>query len=498
MMHEQNKKIKLPGINNLSFDEPLIFELGSEGRIAVRLPDEQPVLSLPQHMVREEIVGFPQVGQSELVRHFTRLSQWNYAVDTGFYPLGSCTMKYNPKVNEDVARLSGFSYSHPYQPERLVQGSLRLLHELEQWLCSITGMKRATLQPAAGAHGELTAMMMIKAYFEDMKEKRTKVIIPDTAHGTNPASVSMCGFSVVPVKSGRFGLLEVEEVAKLMSEDVAAVMITNPNTLGIFECNVGEIAQAVHEKGGFVYCDGANLNALLGKVRYGDTGVDLVHMNLHKTFSTPHGGGGPGAGPLAVKDTLVPYLPVPLIDRHGESYRFNYDLPKSIGKVKSFFGNFLICVRAYAYILALGAKGLSQVSTNAVVNANYIKSALREHYHLPFDTPSLHECVFTDKKQQELGVSTLDIAKRLIDYGFHPPTVYFPLVVAGALMIEPTETESRETLDQFIEAMVRIAQEARENTGVLHDAPHRSKVTRVDEVTAARKPVLRWEKTLHP
>jgi len=497
-MSMENSIKKQPGISNLSFDEPLIFELGSEGRTAVAVPldesDGKIEASLPAHMIRDEIKGFPQVSQIELVRHFTRLSQWNYAVDTGFYPLGSCTMKYNPKVNEDVARLDGFSFCHPHQPECVVQGALELLYDLERWLCSITGMKRATLQPAAGAHGELTGMMMIKAYFEDRGERRTKVIIPDTAHGTNPASVSMCGFSVVPVKSGKCGLLEEEEVARLMDEEVAAIMVTNPNTLGIFECNIGEIARIVHEKGGLVYCDGANLNALMGLVRFGDIGIDLVHMNLHKTFSTPHGGGGPGAGPLAVRENLVPYLPIPLIEKGAEAYSFNYDLPKSIGKVRSFYGNFLICVRAYAYILAMGAEGLIRASTTAVVNANYIKAALRGHYHLPFDTPSLHECVFTDKKQIEYGVSTLDIAKRLIDYGFHPPTIYFPLVVNGALMIEPTETESRESIDQFIDAMIRIAGEAKENPQSLHDAPMKSKITRVDEVTAARKPVLRWSR----
>jgi glycine dehydrogenase subunit 2 len=480
------------GIKNLSFDEPPIFELGSEGRTAVPLPEEEPELHIPPALVRDEIESFPQVSQVELVRHFTRLSQWNFSVDTGFYPLGSCTMKYNPKVNEDAARLEGFSFSHPRQPEQLSQGALRLLHDLERWLCTVTGMARATLQPAAGAHGELTGMMMIKAYFEDRGEKRSRVIIPDTAHGTNPASVSMCGFSVLPVKSGRCGLLETEDVARLMTEDVAAVMITNPNTLGVFECNIAEIAEAVHDKGGLVYCDGANLNALMGVVRYGDTGVDLVHMNLHKTFSTPHGGGGPGAGPLAVKEGLVPFLPGPLIEREGDRFRLNHDLPRSIGKVRSFYGNFLICVRAYAYILALGAAGLRQASVDAVINANYLREALKPFYHLPFDTPSLHECVFTDKKQQQHGVSTLDIAKRLIDYGFHPPTIYFPLVVSGSLMIEPTETESRGTLDGFIDAMIEIAGEAEHNPDLLREAPHKSRITRVDEVTAARKPVLRW------
>jgi glycine dehydrogenase subunit 2 len=489
------------GIPNLSFDEPLIFELGSEGRTAITWPDNEISesdlsSSLPPGVIRDSIEDFPQVSQVELVRHFTRISQWNYGVDSGLYPLGSCTMKYNPKVNEDAARLEGFSYTHPLQPEQLSQGALTVLYELERWLCAITGMDGATLQPAAGAHGELTGMMIIKAYFTAKGEKRTKIIIPDTAHGTNPSSVSMCGFNVIPVKSGRYGLLETADVARLMDEEVAAIMVTNPNTLGIFECNIRKISEIVHGNGGLVYCDGANLNALMGRVRFGDIGVDLVHMNLHKTFSTPHGGGGPGAGPLAVKQQLAPYLPVPVVEKKNGEYSFNYDLPKSIGKVRSLYGNFLICVRAYAYILSMGAEGLKRASTTAVVNSNYIRAALKSHYHLPFETPCLHECVFTDKRQQKHGITTLDIAKRLIDYGFHPPTIYFPLVVHGALMIEPTETESKHSLDQFIAAMVRIAEEAEKNPHVLREAPGKSKITRVDEVTAARKPVLKWNRNL--
>jgi glycine dehydrogenase subunit 2 len=485
------------GTTHLVIDEPLLFDIGSKGRCGIRLAetktDEKKLRrSLPPSMIRGLIEGFPEVSQPELVRHYTRLSQWNYGVDTGMYPLGSCTMKYNPKVNEEAAALPGFAQTHPHQPEALSQGALRLMHRLEGYLAEITGMDRVTLQPSAGAHGELTAMMMIRAYFRDRGERRSRVIIPDTAHGTNPASVSMCGFTAVAVESGPCGLLEPDAVRAVMDEDVAAIMITNPNTLGIFECNAAEIAGIVHDNGGLVYFDGANLNALMGIVRFGDIGCDLAHMNLHKTFSTPHGGGGPGAGPLAVKEPLVPFLPVPLVEREGEIFRLNYDLPRSIGKVRSFYGNFLVCVRAYAYILAMGGEGLKRASVTAVANANYIRSKLLKHFHLPYDTPSLHECVFNDKAQQQYGVTTLDIAKRLIDYGFHPPTIYFPLVVDGALMIEPTETESRQTLDQFIEAMKAIAEEAKASPELLKQAPLRSRITRVDEVAAARKPVLRW------
>ncbi len=478
--------------------EPLVFEKGSAGRTAVKLPETredeaQLRKSLPPSMVRTSLEGLPEISQVELVRHYTRLSQWNYGLDTGFYPLGSCTMKYNPKLHEDVVKLEGFSFAHPLQPDEFSQGNLQILYELEQYLSQITGMDRVTLQPAAGAHGELTGMMMIRAYFSDRGEKRTKVLIPDTAHGTNPASVNMCGFTAVPVKSGKNGWLEVRTVDELMDDTTAAIMITNPNTLGIFEEEIGGIADIVHNRGGLVYIDGANLNALMGIVRFGDIGCDVLHMNLHKTFSTPHGGGGPGAGPVAVKETLAPFLPVPVIVRKDGAFGLDYDLKKSIGRVKSFYGNFLICVRAYAYIRTLGGSGLKRASQTAVVNANYLRKRLEKHFFLPYNTPCMHECVFTDKKQQRYGVSTLDIAKRLIDYGFHPPTIYFPLVVHGALMIEPTETESRETLDRFIDAMIAIAGEAEKSPGILHDAPHRAKITRVDEVAAARKPVLRWE-----
>jgi len=486
------------GISTLGFEEPLLFEIGADGRTALTLPADKTGMeglknTLPRSMIRTSHKGFPEISQVELVRHFTRLSQWNYGVDAGFYPLGSCTMKYNPCVHEDIANLEGFSFVHPQQPEELSQGALQILYELEQFLAVITGMHRVTLQPAAGAHGELTGMMMIKAYFKHRGEERTKVLIPDTAHGTNPASVGMCGFKAVPIKSGKGGWLEATAVEEIMDEKTAAIMITNPNTLGIFEQEIGRIAGIVHERGGLVYTDGANLNALMGIVRFGDTGCDVLHMNLHKTFSTPHGGGGPGAGPVAVKEKLARFLPVPVIEKKDGKFSLNYDLKNSIGRVKSFYGNFLVCVRAYAYIRTLGADGLKRASQAAVVNANYIRRRLEKHFHLPYNTPCMHECVFTDRKQQKYGVSTLDIAKRLMDYGFHPPTIYFPLVVHGALMIEPTETESRKTLDLFIDAMTAIADEAQRTPDKLHDAPRRTKISRVDEVSAARKPVLRWK-----
>jgi len=489
---------KTEGISGLLFDEPLIFERGSDGRRGINLPDEdlceeELLETIPSSMLRGMIDGFPEVSQIEIVRHFTRLSQWNYGVDSGFYPLGSCTMKYNPKVNEEASKLQGFAFAHPLQPDELSQGALQILYELEQWLVEITGMDRVTLQPAAGAHGELTGMIIMKAFFRRKGEARRKVLIPDTAHGTNPASVSMCGFTPVPITSSPDGIVDVDTVLSNMDEDVAGIMLTNPNTLGIFESNIKDIANVVHRKGGLVYCDGANLNALMGIVRYGDTGVDMVHINLHKTFSTPHGGGGPGAGPLAVKEHLAPFLPVPVVEKKGERFILDYNREWSIGKVRSFYGNFLICLRAYAYIATMGAKGLKRSSITAVVNANYIKNKLKSHYYLPYKTPCLHECVFTDRLQQERGITALDIAKRLIDYGFHPPTIYFPLVVQGALMVEPTETESRDTLDRFIEAMLAIADETLKDPQKLKSAPRRSKITRVDEVTAARKPVLRWQ-----
>jgi glycine dehydrogenase subunit 2 len=478
-------------------DEPLIFEQGGEGRKGYSLPrwdvEEVEVNHfISSHVLRKELEGFPQLSEVDVVRHFTRLSQWNYGVDSGLYPLGSCTMKYNPKVNEEIARMSGFSNIHPYTPEDLSQGILRLMYELQSFLAEITGMDDVTLQPAAGAQGELTGMMMVRACLQARGEKRKKVLVPDTAHGTNCSTSTIASYQMVEIKSNEKGIISPEKVAELMDEEVAAIMVTNPNTLGFFEEHLSKIAEIVHRKGGFVYCDGANLNALMGIVKLGDLGVDVVHINLHKTFSTPHGGGGPGAGPVAIKKELAPYLPIPVVEKRGEIYHLNDDRPQSIGKMKAFYGNFGVLIRAYAYILSMGAEGLKRVSEMAVLNANYLMKRLKDHYYLPYDRPCMHECVFTDRFQERYHVSTLDIAKRLIDYGFHPPTIYFPLVVKGALMMEPTETESKESIDRFIETMIEIAKEAEENPDLLRQAPQRVKVRRLDEVLAARKPKLKW------
>jgi len=478
-------------------DELLIFEQGSRGRRGYSLPrwdveEVEAVNAIPSHLLRKELEGFPELSEVDVVRHFTRLSQWNYGVDSGFYPLGSCTMKYNPKVNEEVPRMSGFAKIHPYQPVDLSQGILKLMYELESFLAEITGMDRVSLQPAAGAHGELTGMMMIRACLQARGERRRKVLVPDTAHGTNCSTSSIASYQMVEIKSNERGVISPEKVTAEMNEEVAAIMVTNPNTLGLFEEHLAEIAEIVHRKGGFVYCDGANLNALMGIVKLGDLGVDVVHINLHKTFSTPHGGGGPGAGPVAVKKELAPYLPVPVIEKVGDTYRLNEDRPRSIGKMKAFYGNSGVLLKAYAYILSMGPDGLKRASEMAVLNANYMMERLKDHYHLPYDRPCMHECVFTDRFQEKYHVSTLDIAKRLIDYGFHPPTIYFPLVVKAALMMEPTETESKEELDRFIETMIEIAKEARENPELLRQAPQKVKLRRLDEVLAARKPKLKW------
>ena len=479
-------------------NEPLIFEKGAKGRKGYSLPrldveTVKPEKIWPKKYLRQGLEGFPEMSEVDVVRHFTRLSQWNYGVDSGFYPLGSCTMKYNPKVNEEMARLPGFAGAHPYQPEEISQGALQLMYELERFLCEVSGMDRVTLQPSAGAHGELTGMLMIRAYLKDRGNPRKKVLVPDTAHGTNPASSSLCGYQVVQVKSDERGRLSPESVEEKMDEEVAAIMVTNPNTLGLFEDHICRIADTVHRKGGLVYCDGANLNALMGLTRVGNMGVDVLHFNLHKTFSTPHGGGGPGAGPVGVKSHLADYLPIPTLTKDGERFRFEYDRPKSIGKVRSFYGNFGILVRAYAYILSMGPEGLKKASLLALLNANYIRARLKPYYNLPYDFPCMHECVFNDRFQSKYGITALDIAKRLMDYGFHPPTIYFPLVVHGALMIEPTESEAKETLDQFIESMAKIAGEAESDPQLVRSAPHRTKVSRLDEVLANRKPKLRWK-----
>ena len=477
--------------------EPLAFEISSEGKRAFRaekldVPERKDVLA--GVAVRETIDGFPELSEVEVTRHFTRLSQTNYCVDLGFYPLGSCTMKYNPKINERLAALPGFAGAHPNAPEELVQGNLRLLKQVERLLGEITGMDAFTLQPAAGAHGELTGMMLVRAALEARGNARKHVLIPDSAHGTNPSSAHICGYAVKEIKSNERGTIDLEDLARVMNEDMAALMVTNPNTLGVFESDICRIAEIVHSKGGFLYMDGANMNALTGIVRPGDMGVDVLHLNLHKTFSTPHGGGGPGSGPVGVKKELEPFLPVPVIDEKDGRFSLVGDRPGSIGRVRSFYGNFLVIVRALAYILNLGPEGIREIAETAVLNANYIRKSLEGDYYLKYATATLHECVFSDKIQKEHGVTNLDIAKRLIDMGLHPPTMSFPLIVHGALMIEPTETESKRDLDRFIEAMKEIAKEAVEDPEVLHAAPHDTYVRRLDETAAARTPVLKWEK----
>jgi glycine dehydrogenase subunit 2 len=471
----------------------LLFESGSPGRSAFFWPEEPAADAVPAALLRSEIAGFPELGELETLRHFTRLSQRNFAIESQFYPLGSCTMKYNPKINEVVARLPGFAQVHPMAPADRLQGALALLFELERMLAEISGMEQVSLQPSAGAQGELTGLMLIRACLTDRGNPRKKIIVPDTAHGTNPASSTLCGYEVVQISSTERGVIDAAAVAAAMDEEVAALMVTNPNTLGLFETNIEAIAAAVHARGGMVYLDGANLNALMGIAKPGHMGVDVLHMNLHKTFSTPHGGGGPGAGPVAVKNHLAAYLPVPRVVQAGERFALQEDCDKSIGRVRSFFGNFGVLVRAYAYILSLGGDGLEEVSRMALLNANYIRKKLEKTYQLAYNEPCMHECIFIDRAQQKQGVSTLDIAKRLLDYGYHPPTIYFPLVVSGALMIEPTETETSETLDGFIEAMVAIAQEAKTDPALVKTAPHTTPVKRLDEARAARKPVLRWE-----
>ena len=473
----------------------LIFERGSAGRSAVHWPQEPGKVedAIPAWFLRDDIAGFPELGELEVLRHFTRLSQRNFAIESQFYPLGSCTMKYNPKVNESVARLPGFAQIHPLAPADLLQGALELLFELERALGEISGMEHVSLQPSAGAQGELTGLMLIRACLTERGDARRKIIVPDTAHGTNPASSTLCGYDVVEISSNERGVIDAATVARAMDETVAALMITNPNTLGLFEANIEAVADVVHAKGGMVYLDGANLNALMGIAKPGQMGVDVLHMNLHKTFSTPHGGGGPGAGPVAVKNDLADYLPVPRIVQNGGRYELQEHQAKSIGRVRSFFGNFGVLVRAYTYILSLGGDGLEEATRMALLNANYLRKKLEKTYHIAYNEPCMHECIFTDRLQQRSGVTTLDIAKRLLDYGHHPPTIYFPLVVSGALMIEPTETETPETLDSFIDAMVAIAQEAKEDPELVKQAPYSTPVRRLDEARAARRPILRWE-----
>jgi glycine dehydrogenase subunit 2 len=473
----------------------LLFESGSPGRTAFYWPDEACTGDehIPASLLRDEIAGFPELGELEVVRHFTRLSQQNFGIESQFYPLGSCTMKYNPKINEVVARFPGFALAHPLAPPELLQGALEILYELERMLAEITGMEHVSLQPSAGAQGELSGLMMIRAFLGEQGNPREKIIVPDTAHGTNPASSTLCGYDVVQVSSNAQGVIDVPAIEKVMDESVAALMVTNPNTLGLFEKHIQAVAEVVHRRGGLVYLDGANLNALMGIAKPGRMGVDVLHINLHKTFSTPHGGGGPGAGPVAVTEKLRKFLPGPWVVKNGDSFELREECPGSVGRVRSFFGNFGVLVRAYTYILALGADGLEEASRMALLNANYIRKKLEKSYQLAFNQPCMHECILTDRIQHAYGVSTLDIAKRLLDYGFHPPTIYFPLVVSGALMIEPTETESPETLDAFADAMIAIAEEAKETPELVKTAPHSTPVSRLDEARAARRPVLSWQ-----
>ncbi len=478
------------GTTGLNLQEPLLWEREKRGRRGFSMPrrDVEPA-PLAADLIGD-VPELPDLSEVDLVRHYTRLSQWNFGVDAGMYPLGSCTMKYNPKLNDRLACLPGFAGAHPLLPAALAQGALQLMFELERLLAEITGMDAVTLQPAAGAQGELTGMLLMHAYHASRGSPRSKIIVPDTAHGTNPASAALCGYRPVPVKSNDRGVLAAEAVAGVMDEETAGIMVTNPNTLGLFEENIQEIARIVHGKGGLVYGDGANMNAVMGIVDMGGMGVDVLHLNLHKTFSTPHGGGGPGSGPVCVKAPLAPFLPVPRVIEEGGRFVPSEDFPHTIGKVHAFHGNFGVLARAYAYIRSMGPDNLEKASRLAVLNANYIKERLKGVLHLPYDRPCMHECVFSDRFQRERKVTTLDMAKRLMDYGFHPPTVYFPLVVNGAIMIEPTETESKDDIDLLIDAFQAIAREAEEEPDLLWNAPGRCKVRRMDETGAARHPRL--------
>jgi len=493
--------------------EPLIFEKSSPGRRCFNLPacdvPEKSIQDLlPAKMLRKQEAILPEVSEIDAVRHFTRLSQKNFCVDTNFYPLGSCTMKYNPRINEETARLVGFTGLHPYQPIEQCQGILRLLYDFEHMLKSISGMSAFTLQPAAGAHGELTGMLIIRAYMEKRGETRHIIIVPDSAHGTNPASAALCGYEVESIQSNAEGLVDIKKLKESFTRDTAALMITNPNTLGLFEKDIVEICKIAHDAGGLVYCDGANMNALMGMARSGDMGVDILHLNLHKTLSTPHGGGGPGAGPIGVTEELKPFLPVPRIEKiivgaNGRSplrssvadlFHLNYDYPDSIGRVRAFYGHVGMVIRAYTYLLSLGKEGVCKVGEYAVLNANYLRHKLKNYYDIPYGKTCMHEFVISAKKQKEKGVSALDIAKKLLDYGFHAPTIYFPLIVEEAMMIEPTETESRETLNAFADAMIKIAEDIERQPEVIRNSPQTTPIGRPDEVKAAREPKLRWEK----
>jgi glycine dehydrogenase subunit 2 len=479
-----------PGTTGLIFNEPLLWEKGKKGRLGFSAPPRDVASS----DLAREFVGdgpdFPDLSELDVIRHYTRLSQWNFSVDSGMYPLGSCTMKYNPKTNERQAARPGFAAAHPMLPPNLSQGILKLMYDLEHFLVEITGMEAASLQPAAGAHGELTGMLLFYAYHQSKGSPRSKIIVPDTAHGTNPASAALCGYKPVAVKSNAAGILAPQDVAELMDDETSGIMVTNPNTLGLFEENMKEIADIVHAKGGLVYGDGANMNAIMGIADMGKIGIDVLHLNLHKTFSSPHGGGGPGSGPVCVMKPLEPFLPVPRVTHKNGQYLLKDDFPQTIGRLHAFNGNVGVLIRAYSYIMSMGAQYLKKASQLAVLNANYIKEQLKGTFHLAYDRPCMHECVFSDQLQQDYRVTTLDMVKRLMDYGFHPPTIYFPLVVPGAMMIEPTETESKEDIDLFIDSLKAIAKEAEENPDLLHDAPRNCRRRRLDETRAARKPCL--------
>jgi glycine dehydrogenase subunit 2 len=498
-------------------NESLVFEKSSPGKRAYKLPpldvpavDPAAMLGAAHRTTPGEL---PELSEIEIIRHFTRLSTWNYAIDLGMYPLGSCTMKYNPRVNELVARIEGLAEAHPYRPDSLAQGSLEIVDLLQRCLTEITGMDAITLQPAAGAHGEFTGILLVRAWHESQGNARKKILIPDSAHGTNPATAAICGYSVENLKSNAEGGIDLEALARQVDEETAALMLTNPSTIGVFEGQIHKIADILHAKGALLYMDGANMNALVGKARPGDFGVDVMHLNLHKTFSTPHGGGGPGSGPVACKAFLEPFLPTPVLVRKSQNsgapgpdsgtwdstnaeFTWDYNRPHSVGRVRAFYGNFGMFIRALAYILANGPDGLRQTTEDAVLNANYIRAKLEDLYELPYKTASMHEVVFSDKRQKAKGISTGDIAKRLIDYGFHPYTVSFPLIVPGALMIEPTESESLEELDLFIDAMRSIAREVEDNPELVKTAPHSTRVSRLNEVQAARNPILRWRPTV--
>ncbi len=472
--------------------EPLIFEISKPGRRGYSLPkldvpEKKPEELIPHQFLRPGPPALPEVSESEVVRHFVRISSTNYHVDKGMYPLGSCTMKYNPKVNEVAAALPGFSMIHPYQPEKTTQGALQLVYELGEFLREITGMKAVSLQPAAGSQGELTGLLMMRAYHRKKGRQRRKIIVPDSAHGTNPASVTLAGYTAVNVKSSARGTVDLEDLERHLDEEVAGIMLTNPNTLGIFERDILKIEKRIHDIGALMYMDGANLNALLGITRPGDMGFDCVHINLHKTFSTPHGGGGPGSGPVAVSDRLKPFLPIPLVEKRGDDYLLVEDLPDSIGRVHTFLGNFGMHVRAYTYICVHGLEGLRKNSENAIINANYLLSRIRDYFEVPYDEVPMHEFVISGDRQRRQGIRVMDIAKRLLDYGFHAPTTYFPLIVREALMIEPTETETKETLDAYADALIKIDEEIRTNPEVVLKAPHLTPVKRLDDALAARQ-----------